>query len=65
MKFYEALWIMFNRAGSTITNWDGRTVGIHRPQNGDLPYLYMESSKGKGPWAPSQVDMFSDTWRVS
>ena len=66
MRFHEALSVLIDRKGTFVYNEAGEDktlrVGVKRTE--ELPFLYMISSRGTGPWVPNQLDMFSETWRI-
>ena len=71
MRFDEALGLLFTDKAEYIfnTKWNekNRNVRIVYPEHSyhnTLPYLLMISMSGAGPWVPSNLDMFSDTWEV-
>lgn len=68
--FEEALWLLKNGCKMQNQNWNGKDMYLvcQYPDEDslmDLPYIYMVHASGhKQPWLASQMDLFSDGWRV-
>lgn len=68
MKFEKALKIVKKGRSIRLNQWnpDVKIVCQFPDEHSKMsaPYLYIESRFGLVPWLPTQIELFSDDWKV-
>lgn len=72
MNFSQALKEAKNGNGVAREDWNGKGLIVRAqfPDEGSantFPYLYIDAAAlggGRGPWVPSQTDLFGEDWRI-